>query len=62
MELDTLKLRDRIEAAETAISRRLQSIGLNPNYHAERLAISDAVANLRFLKREYLDRRNSPPR
>jgi hypothetical protein len=58
MELDTLKLRDRIEAAEIAISRRLQAIALNPNHHAERLAISDSIATLRFLKREYLDRPN----
>jgi hypothetical protein len=56
VELDTQKLRDHIEAAETAISHRLQAIGLNPNHHAERLAISDSVATLRFLRREYLDR------
>jgi hypothetical protein len=62
VELDLTQLPQRIEAAEIAISNRLQSIGLNPNHHAERLAISDAVANLRLLKREYLDRRNSPPK
>jgi|GEM_PF-6472010 hypothetical protein len=58
IELDPLKLRDRIEAADLAVSRRLQSISLNPNHHAERLAISDAVATLRFLRREYLDPSN----
>ena len=62
VELDTLKLRDRIEDAEKAVSRRLQAIGLNPKHQAERLAISDAVATLRFLKREYLDRQSSPPK
>lgn len=60
VELDILKLRDRVEDAEVAISRRLQAIALNPNHHAERLALSDSVATLRFLRREYLDRRSPP--
>jgi hypothetical protein len=53
LELDLVKLAERIQTAEAAITARLHSISLNPNHHAERLAISDALATLKFLKREY---------
>lgn len=52
MELDPIQLRERIQVAETAIAVRLGEIGSNPADHAERYALADAVASLRFLKRE----------
>ncbi len=51
LELDQKKLRERIAAAETAISNRLRGIAGNSNHHAERQAIDDALSSLRALKR-----------
>ena len=53
LELDMAKLPERIKTAETAITTRLKAIALNQDHHAERMAISDAIATLNFLKREY---------
>ena len=52
LELDPKKLPQRVEAAETAIFRRLQELSLSSNNQAERQAIEDALASLRVLKRE----------
>jgi hypothetical protein len=52
LELDPQKLSQYIEAAETAIANRLQVIASEPGHQPERLAISDALATLRFLKKE----------
>ena len=54
LELDPKKLRDRIAAAETAISNRLRAIAGSSNHHAERQAIDDALSSLRVLKRNSL--------
>lgn len=51
LELDQKKLRERIAAAETAISNRLRAIAGDANHHAERQAIDDALSSLRVLKR-----------
>jgi hypothetical protein len=51
LELDEKQLRDRIAAAETAISNRLRAIAGNSNHDAERQAIDDARSSLRVLKR-----------
>lgn len=53
LELDLAKLPERIKAAETAIAARLKAIAFNQDHHAERMAISDAIATLNFLQREY---------
>ena len=42
----------RIMAAEALMSRRLHEIADTPDHNAERLAIADAFASLRVLKRE----------
>ncbi len=54
VDLDPQTLFDRVTAAETAIFNRLQAISHDPNSHAERQAIADAVASLRILKRDNL--------
>jgi len=51
LELDQEKLRDRIAAAEMAISNRLRAIASSSNPHAERQAIEDALSALCVLKR-----------
>ncbi|HEY6769694.1 MAG TPA: hypothetical protein VI386_33550 [Candidatus Sulfotelmatobacter sp.] len=57
IELDPQQLPGQIEAAEAAVANRLQAIGFGAHHHAERLAISDAIASLRFLRREQASRR-----
>jgi hypothetical protein len=52
VELDPQKLPERVQAAETAIFKRLQAISQNTDNQAERQAIEDALASLRVLKRE----------
>jgi len=52
LELDREKLRERIAAAETAISNRLQALAGDSNHHAERQAIEDALLLILVLKRE----------
>jgi hypothetical protein len=54
LELDPEKLAQQVDAAETAIFKRLQTISRGSESKAEQQAIEDAVANLRVLKRETL--------
>jgi hypothetical protein len=54
LELDPEKLPQRVEAAETAIFKRLQTISQGSDTRAERQAIEDALASLRVLKQEKL--------
>ena len=54
VELDAKTLFERVTAAETAIFNRLQSISHNPDSHAERQAIEEALASIRVLKRDNL--------
>jgi len=49
------KLLGRVTEAEYAIYRRLQSLTNAANSHPELLAIEDALASLRLLKREQVD-------
>lgn len=51
LELDQEKLRDRVAAAEAAISHRLEAIAHDPLQQEERQAIEDALSSLRILKR-----------
>jgi hypothetical protein len=51
LEVDEKKLRDRIAAAEKAISNRLGAIAGDSDHRAERQAIEDALSSLRVLKR-----------
>jgi chemotaxis regulatin CheY-phosphate phosphatase CheZ len=55
LELDTDKLKQRVASAEAAIFKRLQAISQSTDHQAERQAIEDALASLRFLKRNSLD-------
>jgi hypothetical protein len=54
METDRSKLWERIEEAHTAINRRLQEINAGHDSKEERLAIRDAQAGLKVLRREVL--------
>jgi hypothetical protein len=54
LELDPEKLPQRVEAAETAIFKRLQTISQASDSKTERQAIEDALASLRVLKQEKL--------
>lgn len=51
LELDEEKLRERVAAAEAAISRRLELIAKNSEQQTEHQAIEDALSSLRMLKR-----------
>lgn len=53
-ELDPVRLRGLIEAAEAAVFKRLQQLSNNDNHHAERQVIEDALASLRVMQREVL--------
>jgi hypothetical protein len=53
-EFDPERLPQRVEAAETAIFKRLQTISQGSDCKAERQAIEDALASLRVLKKEKL--------
>ena len=58
IELNHSKLLERVTEAEYAIYQRLQSLEGMPNCEsrfAEQLAIEDALASLRLLKREQVD-------
>ena len=58
IELNHSKLLRRVTEAEYAIFERLQSLEGTPNYQfrfAELLAIEDALARMRLLKREQVD-------
>ena len=50
LELDREKLPSLLGAAERAIQQRLVSLRNNPDHHAERQAIEDALQNLRVLR------------
>jgi hypothetical protein len=52
LELDKDKLPKRVSVAETAILDRLHSMSQEPNNHAERQALADALSGLRILKKE----------
>jgi hypothetical protein len=54
VEVDREKLKERVEAAETAIYKRLQQLSQNPDDSAERQVIEDALHSLRVLKRNEL--------
>jgi len=54
LETTSQKLAERVEAAETAIFNRLQTISQSSDHQAERQAIEDALAALRVLKRDEL--------
>ena len=46
------KLSARVEAAGTAIYKRLEQISQEPDHHAETQAIEDALSALSFLQRD----------
>jgi hypothetical protein len=50
LEFDHHRLQERVATAEAAISNRLLALSGIPNSEAERQAIRDALALLRFLK------------
>jgi hypothetical protein len=52
VKLDPETLPQRVEAAETAIFKRLQTISQSADSKTERQAIENALASLRVLKRE----------
>jgi hypothetical protein len=52
LETDRSKLGERIDAAQTAIDRRLQEINAGHDSVEERGAIRDALARLRVLSEE----------
>jgi hypothetical protein len=52
IELDRDSLKDRLVAAERAISKRQREIGADNSHHTERLAMEDALVALQILKRE----------
>jgi len=55
LELDEVKLKERLTAAQAAIARRLQSISQEPGNSEEQLALADALSSLRILKRDIRD-------
>lgn len=54
LEGDPQTLRQRVDAAETAIFLRSQALVGNAQGHAERQAISDAIRTLRSVQKEKL--------
>ena len=54
VEVDRQKLKQRVEAAETAIYKRLQQLSQNSDDFIERQVIEDALSCLRTLKRDEL--------
>jgi hypothetical protein len=52
LELDTAKLRGKLDAAESAIFERLQATSQGGVQHPERVAMEDALSSLRVVKRE----------
>ena len=53
-ELETEKLKFRLEAAENAIFLRVQEIAGNSDHHEERNAMNDALAAIRVVQVEKL--------
>lgn len=54
-ESDTKALFKLVEVAEAAVRTRLAELRGSSDHHSERLAISEALGNLRFVKRERLN-------
>jgi len=54
VEVDRQKLKQRVEAAETAIFKRLQHLSQNSDDFVERQVIEDALKSLRAIKRDEL--------
>jgi hypothetical protein len=54
-ETDTRTLFKLVEVAEAAVRTRLAELRTNSNHHSERQVISEALANLRFVKKERLN-------
>lgn len=54
VEVNSAMLPQRVEAAETAIFKRLQQLSQSADDFAERLVIEDALNSLRVLKRDEL--------
>ena len=54
-ETDTKALFKLVEIAEAALRTRLAELKGSSDHHSERQAISEALANLRFVKRERLN-------
>jgi hypothetical protein len=54
LETDPQKFSERVEAAETAIYKRLQELSQNSDHHNERHVIEDALQSLKVLKRNEL--------
>jgi hypothetical protein len=54
LEIDPTQLPRCIEAAETAIYKRLQQLSQDSDHHTERQVIEDALQSLRFLKKNDL--------
>jgi len=54
VEVDRKKLKERVEAAETAIYKRLQQLSQSSDDLAEKQVIEDALHGLRVLKRDEL--------
>jgi len=52
VELDKVRLQERVAAAEAAICSRLRALSPAVDSRSERHAIEDALATLRILKRE----------
>ena len=52
LELDPEMLPERIVAATDAVRLRLKDVQGDPDHHAEREEIEDALNNLRILERE----------
>jgi len=54
LEVDQIKLFERVATAETAIYKRLQQIVQSSDHQAERQAIEEALSALRVLMKEKL--------
>ena len=54
LETNPQELSRRVEAAETAIYKRLQQISQDSDHYTERQSIEDALQSLRVLKRDEL--------
>ena len=55
IEVDASRVNERVAIAEAAIVSRLRTILQEPDNRAERLALADALASLRILKKERAD-------
>jgi hypothetical protein len=55
LEVDPQKVAERVKAAEAAIFLRQQALANNPDGHAERQAIDDAMRALRVIQTETMN-------